>query len=199
MVRLRWVFAALLLIPLADALLLVVVAGALGWVPTVALVVLTAFLGMLFVRAEGRHTLRKLQGAVASGREPTNELLDGALLLVAGAFLLTPGLVTDALGFLLAVPPTRYLVRTGLKRYVLAPYADEATGGFVSGNVYTFGFPNGDSDSFGAGGAGPFGGPGGSGGDGSSGSGDAYDLGSDAYEVDFGDEDDGDDSRTPRR
>lgn len=168
----RWLPALLLLIPLADALFLVVVADALGWELTVALVVLTALLGLVFVRAEGRHTLRKLQQAAVGGESPGPHLLDGALLLVAGAFLLTPGLVTDTIGFLLVIPPTRYVVREGLSRFVVAPYLERKTGGFVSGNVYTFGFPNDDSDGgVGAGGfgPGPGGGPGGSSGPGSGG------------------------------
>lgn len=170
MVRFRWVLAALLLIPLADALLLVFVAGMLGWVPTVALVVLTALLGMLFVRAEGRHTIRGIKRKVMQGREPTDELIDGGLLIAAGAFLLTPGLVTDAVGFLLAIPPSRYVLRAALKRFVLAPYLDDRTGGFVSGAVYAGGFPNQGSGADGA--------------DESGGDGTTVDLGSGEYSVD---------------
>ena len=85
----------LLLIPLLDVMLLVILATQLGAVATVALVVLTALVGLLLVRAEGRHTLRKLESKVGAGEIPTDELLDGGLLLVAGALLLTPGLVTD--------------------------------------------------------------------------------------------------------
>lgn len=131
----------LLLIPLADALLLVVVATRLGWVLTVALVVLTALLGMLFVRAEGRHTMRRLQSKLATGELPTDELLDGGLLIAAGAFLLTPGLLTDALGAILVFPPTRYVLRRGITRWVLVPYLDRRTNGFVTGRVYTVGVP----------------------------------------------------------
>lgn len=131
----------LLLIPLADAFLLIWVATWLGAVETVALVVLTALLGMVFVRAEGRRTIRKIQRAVANGEQPGDELIDGGLLIAAGAFLLTPGLVTDVIGFLLVVPPTRIVIRTLLKRFVIVPYADERTGGFVTGNVYVGGFP----------------------------------------------------------
>lgn len=144
--RLRWAVAALLLVPLADAALLVVVADALGWVTTVALVVLTALLGTLLVRAEGRHTLRAIRRDVARGDPPTDRLVDGGLLIAAGAFLLTPGLVTDAIGFLLAVPVTRYPVREAVKRYVVTPYLDARTGGFVTGGVWTAGFPDGDDD-----------------------------------------------------
>ena len=162
--------ALLLLVPLLDALLLVLLTNWIGWRLAVLLVVLTALLGMLFVRAEGRHTIRKLETAVREGRPPTDELLDGAFLLVAGAFLLTPGLVTDALGFLFVLPPTRYVLRALLKKFVVKPYVDRKTGGFASGNVYTFGFPNASAS------------------DSGSGSGDTYDLGSDAYDIDFDDE-----------
>ena len=132
----------LLLIPLLDAVLLVVFGWYFNWVLVVLLVVLTALVGLLLVRAEGRHTLRKIQRKAASGEAPTNELLDGALLLVAGAFLLTPGLVTDAIGLLLVIPLTRYPIRALLKKFVIVPYADEKTGGFVTGNVYLGGFPD---------------------------------------------------------
>ena len=139
------IVAVLLLVPLLDALFLVVVADFLGWRLTVLLVVLTALLGMLFVRAEGRHTVRRFRDAIAAGRVPTDELLDGGFLLAAGAFLLTPGLVTDAIGFLLVFPPTRYGIRAVTKRWVVAPYLEKRTGGFVSGDVYTFGFPDAES------------------------------------------------------
>ncbi|MFB6219024.1 MAG: FxsA family protein [Halobacteriaceae archaeon] len=144
MVRVRWLVVGLLFVPLADAALLVAVAGWLGAVETVALVVLTALVGMLFVRAEGRHTLRRLRRTAAGGEPPTDALIDGALLVAAGAFLLTPGLVTDAIGFLLVVPPTRVVVRTALKRFALVPRLDDWSGGFVTGRVYTGGFPDDD-------------------------------------------------------
>ncbi|MFB6312288.1 MAG: FxsA family protein, partial [Salinirussus sp.] len=134
----------LLLVPLFDVLLLVVLTGAIGWVAVVALVVLTALIGTLLVRAEGRHTLRKIQERLARGEVPTNELLDGALLLIAGVCLLTPGLVTDGIGFLLVLPFTRYPIRAALKRWVVTPYIDAKTGGFASGGVYVGGFPGDD-------------------------------------------------------
>lgn len=182
--RLRYLFGLLLLIPLADALFLVFVAGFLGWKITVALVVLTALVGMLLVRAEGRATLRRIQRKGARGEPPTNELLDGALLIAAGAFLLTPGLVTDTIGFLLALPVTRYPVRAVLKKYVVVPYVDKKTDGFATGNVWIGGFPgdDGDADSFGGGfmGGGPGGSGGASGAAGTGGSGGASGAGSTA-------------------
>jgi UPF0716 protein FxsA len=190
MPRLRWVFLALLVVPLADALFLVFVAGQLGWEVTVALVVLTALLGTLFVRAEGRATLKRIQRSMAQGDPPTDELVDGGLLIAAGAFLLTPGLVTDALGFLLVFPLTRVPFRWAVKKWVVVPALDSKTGGFASGNVYTFGFPN-DGDDDGVPGGAFGGGP--SGDDGSGGpfqpsnsdtdSDDGFEK--DAYDVEF--------------
>lgn len=136
------VIGVLLLVPILDLMLLVLVADFIGFLPTMALVVLTALLGMLFVRAEGRHTLRKIREKTARGEIPTDELLDGGLLLVAGALLLTPGLVTDAVGFLLVIPVTRYPVRMAVKKYVAVPYIDATTDGFASGDVWTEGFPD---------------------------------------------------------
>lgn len=195
---LRWLFAALLLVPLADAFLLVVVASYIGAIPTVALVVLTAILGMLFVRAEGRHTLRKMQRSAARGQIPTNEVVDGGMLIAAGAFLLTPGLVTDAIGFLLALPVTRIPIRMGLKRFVIVPLLERETGGFATGNVYTFGFPGDDESGWPTGGmqspdgSGPgpnAGGGTGRGAGGSSTGEDTVDLDPDSYEVEFEDDD----------
>jgi len=149
--RRRWLFGLVLLVPLVDALLLVPVANVLGLLGTVALVVLTGLLGMLVVRAEGRHTLRRLQRKLARGELPTDEATDGALLVAAGAFLLTPGLVTDALGFALAIPVTRYPIREGLLRLVVRPYLERRTDGFVTGDVWTGGFPDDDTIDLGAG------------------------------------------------
>ena len=153
----------LLLIPLFDIMLLVALAtGALVQVPPlllIALVVLTALVGMLLVRAEGRATLQTIQQKLATGEVPTNELIDGGLLIAAGAFFLTPGLVTDFVGLLLAVPVTRYPIRAATRRWVVRPYIDAKTGGFASGQVYVGGFPDEEGDpaagQAGSGGSGP--------------------------------------------
>jgi len=140
----------LLLIPLFDILLLVALAtGVIVQVPPlvlVAIVVLTALVGMLLVRAEGRATLQTIQQKLATGEVPTNELIDGGLLIAAGAFFLTPGLVTDFVGLLLAVPVTRYPIRAAVRRWVVRPYIDAKTGGFASGQVYIGGFPDEEGD-----------------------------------------------------
>jgi UPF0716 protein FxsA len=180
------ILALLLLIPLLDVMLLVAVAAWLGIVETVLIVVLTALVGLLLVRAEGRHTLRKIQSKLAQGEAPTDELIDGGLLLVSGALLLTPGLVTDLVGLVLVVPFTRYPVRWATKKWVLTPYVDAKTSGFATGNVYVAGFPGGGGEA-----AGPGQGPGqGAGGD-------AVDVDEDAYDIDP-DEDRGTDDEDGR-
>ncbi|WP_435346131.1 FxsA family protein [Haloarchaeobius sp. HRN-SO-5] len=175
----------LLLIPLLDALLLVYVAasGYLTAIQTVALVVFTGLIGMFLVRAEGRRTIRKIQRRLSSGEVPTNELMDGGLLIAAGAFLLTPGFVTDALGILLTVPISRIPIRTALKRYVVTPYLDEQTGGLASGKVWTVGFPEGQDPFDGSADAGFGPGPSSGGTDD-----DVYDLDDDAYDIEFDDD-----------
>jgi len=188
------ILALVLVIPLLDVLLLFVLTGVLGWELVILLVVLTALVGMLLVRAEGRHTMRKLQRKAATGEIPTNELVDGGLLLVAGVFLVTPGLVTDVVGFLFAIPITRYPIRWAVKKWVLTPYADAKTGGFATGNVYVGGFPEGGDLDEGegpvGGGQGPFG-PGGPAGGRGHGGEDTVDIGEDAYDIGI-DEDDAD-------
>jgi UPF0716 protein FxsA len=177
------VIAVLLLIPLLDVMLLAVLIGVVGWQLVVLAVVLTALVGLLLVRAEGRHTMRKIQRKTAQGELPTDELLDGALLLVAGVALLTPGLVTDLVGFLLVIPPTRYPIRLAVKKWVVVPYADAKSRGFVTGNVYVGGFPD-EEGAPGPQGSGPGDPDGGrrSGDDGTVG------LDEDAYDVEFDDD-----------
>ena len=176
------IIGVLLLVPLLDMLLLVVLTGVVGWELVVLAVVLTALVGMLLVRAEGRHTMRKIQRKTARGELPTDELLDGALLLVAGVALLTPGLVTDLVGLLFVIPVTRYPIRVAVKKWVVVPYADAKSRGFVTGNVWVGGFPDEDGPASPQGrGPGPDPGPGPGPDD------DTYDLDEDAYDVDFDD------------
>jgi UPF0716 protein FxsA len=196
------VIAVLLLIPLLDALLLVVAAtqfDTLSAAVVVLLVVVTALIGMLLVRAEGRHTLRRIQEKLGTGEVPTDELIDGGFLVAAGAFFLTPGFVTDLLGLLLAIPLTRAPIRMAAKRWIITPYLDAKAQGFVSGNVYVGGFPGQGDAGPGAGGSGasgPSGGPdaGNPGGSGSVGGSDGSPSGfdhDDATDIDFEERDDG--------
>ena len=99
--------ALFVIVPLVELALLIGLGGRVGVLPTVALVVVTGIAGASLARAQGLATLRRFQEAMAGGRLPHRELVEGILILIAGAVLLTPGLLTDVAGFTLLVPPIR--------------------------------------------------------------------------------------------
>ena len=99
--------ALFFIIPLVEIYLLIQVGSVIGAFPTIFAVVFTAVLGAWLLRIQGFSTLRRVQQTAAQGGIPAIELLEGAMLLVAGALLLTPGFFTDAIGFLCLVPPLR--------------------------------------------------------------------------------------------
>jgi len=104
-------------IPVVEIYLLVQVGERIGALPTVGLVIFTAVLGVWLLRRQGLATLTQVQLAMAQGQLPAIPLLEGLLLLVAGALLLTPGFFTDTFGFLLMIPPLRRaLARAALQQ-----------------------------------------------------------------------------------
>jgi len=107
----------LLLVPLVEIYFLIKVGQVIGAIPTIALVVFTALLGAMLLRFQGWTTLQRTRMTLAKGQVPALEMMEGVLLVLAGIFLLTPGFFTDAVGFLLLVPPLRQaLVRVFLRR-----------------------------------------------------------------------------------
>jgi len=122
------------LVPLLELILLIRVGEWIGFFPTVLLVVATGLLGAVSIRREGLRTLLSVQMELARGRLPTRALLDGAAILVAGALLMTPGILTDLAGFVLLLPPTRTLVA----RWAEARLAAAVARGTV--RVATWGF-----------------------------------------------------------
>ena len=98
------------IVPLVELFLLVKLGTVVGVGPTVALVIFTGVLGAWLARQQGLGVLRRLSEDLAVGRLPAEALIDGLLILIAGAVLLTPGLLTDALGFFLLVPQSRAVV-----------------------------------------------------------------------------------------
>jgi UPF0716 protein FxsA len=99
------------IVPLVELYLLISIGGVIGVVPTIAIVIGTGVLGAWLARWQGLAVLRRIQDEMAAGRLPTDSLIDGLLVLVAAGMLLTPGLLTDAAGFLLLVPGSRAMVR----------------------------------------------------------------------------------------
>ena len=115
----RWLLPILFLgVPLLEIFVLVQVGEVVGAWWTVLLLVAASVVGAWLVRREGGRAWRALTGALQSGRMPARELADGALVLVGGTLLLTPGFVTDLVGVLLVLPATRPLARRLLSRVV---------------------------------------------------------------------------------
>ncbi len=108
---------ALIVVPLVELYVVVQVGQGLGVLPTLALLLVVSLLGAALLRREGARTWRAFRGATAAGRVPAGEVVEGAVVLFAGALLLTPGFVTDAVGLLLLLPPVRVLVRRSLTAY----------------------------------------------------------------------------------
>lgn len=103
-----WILFALLIgVPLIEIYLFVEIGGAIGAWPTVGLVVLTAAAGTIMLRAQGRRVLARAQEKMRRGEPPVADLLHGIGLLAAGALLLTPGFLTDGVGFALLLPAAR--------------------------------------------------------------------------------------------
>ena len=122
-------FVLLLLIcwPIAELLVAIQVASAIGVLLTVVLLIAGWPLGVWLIRAEGRGAWRRLQAASATGRSPGREVLDGALIVVGGSLLIIPGFITDVFGLLLLLPPTRRLARAGLVRNLQSRLVRQAT------------------------------------------------------------------------
>lgn len=110
-----YLFLAFLLVPIIEIALFIQVGGLIGLWPTLAIVVLTAVLGTALVRTQGRMALANLQRSFAELDDPTEPLAHGAMILLSGVLLLTPGFFTDAVGFALLVPGIRVAVFRYLK------------------------------------------------------------------------------------
>ncbi|MEM7057386.1 MAG: FxsA family protein [Pseudomonadota bacterium] len=111
-------FLILLAVPVIEIGLFIEIGGWLGTWPTIGLVVLTALIGSILLRQQGVAALRDFQGRLAAGENPGRLLADGAMILVAGALLLTPGFFTDAVGFLLLIPGIRRALWNWGKKHI---------------------------------------------------------------------------------
>jgi UPF0716 protein FxsA len=100
-----------IVVPIAELYVIIQVGEAIGVVNTILLLILDSLLGSLLMRSQGRAAWRRFNEAVAAGRVPAREVIDGALVIFGGAFLLTPGFLTDIVGVILLLPPTRAVVR----------------------------------------------------------------------------------------
>lgn len=102
-----WLFLAFVAVPLIEIALFIQIGGAIGLWPTLGIVILTAILGTWLVRTQGAMAMGNLRRSFSELDDPTEPLAHGAMILLAGALLLTPGFFTDAFGFALLMPPVR--------------------------------------------------------------------------------------------
>lgn len=111
-----WLFLVFILTPIAELTLLIELGGMVGTLPTLAMIVATGIAGAALARRQGLQTLMRIRAETAAGRMPAGSLVEGVTILVAGALLLTPGILTDAVGFSLLVPAVRSRIRDWLGR-----------------------------------------------------------------------------------
>ncbi|MCA9059728.1 MAG: FxsA family protein [Planctomycetaceae bacterium] len=111
------ILLALILIPLIELALLHEMSLHAGWPLTIILVIITGVIGSWLAKQQGRSVWYEIHRQMASGKVPSAEIVDGVLILLAGAFLITPGILTDCLGLSLLLPPFRAFVRARLRHW----------------------------------------------------------------------------------
>ncbi len=109
-----------IVVPIAELAVIIQVGEAIGVWWTIAILIADSILGSLLMRSQGRIAWRRFNEALQAGRPPAREVLDGVLVIFGGAFLLTPGFITDIFGIVLLLPPTRAIVR----RILVKRFAD---------------------------------------------------------------------------
>lgn len=125
--RLFGLVLAFIVLPIAELYLIYKVGDSIGIAPTLALLVADSILGSVLLRTQGRTVWRRFQRTMQAGRMPHREVQDGVLVIFGGALLITPGFLTDVLGLLLLIPPTRAVVRRFVMRALTKRAADRAS------------------------------------------------------------------------
>jgi len=124
--------ALFIVLPFVELYLLFKLAGATSAEVALGIVIGTGILGGILARSQGLAVLRRLRNDLRQGKLPADALLDGAFVLVGGVLLLTPGMITDTVGFVLLIPPTRALLKKLLKKKLVV-----LVSGRDSGRGYT--------------------------------------------------------------
>jgi UPF0716 protein FxsA len=109
-------FLLFIIVPIAEIYVIIQVGEAIGALPTIGLLLLDAVLGTWLLRSQGRIVWRRFRGALTAGRAPAGEAVDGGLVVLGGSLLLAPGFLTDIVGALMLLPPTRVLLRRAILR-----------------------------------------------------------------------------------
>lgn len=115
------------IIPIAELSLLLVIGSRIGIVLTIGIVVMTGIIGAYLVKKEGIFVLTKIKNQFNEGIMPADSLLEGLLILIGGIFLITPGIITDAAGFLLIIPQSRLVIFNYSKKVVMNKMKEKGT------------------------------------------------------------------------
>lgn len=113
-----WLFIVFLAVPLIEIGLFIQVGGFIGLWPTLGIVIVTALLGTVLMRSQGLMAINNVRSSITDMRDPTEPLAHGAMILFAGALLLTPGFFTDAVGFSFLIPPVRTAIIGHVKKRI---------------------------------------------------------------------------------
>jgi UPF0716 protein FxsA len=105
-----------IVVPIAELYVIFKVGDSIGWLPTLAILVADSLLGTWLLKSQGKAVWQRFQQTMQAGRVPHREVFDGVLVIFGGAFLITPGFLTDIVGVLLLLPPTRAVFRRWLIR-----------------------------------------------------------------------------------
>jgi len=111
-------FLLFTLVPAIELYLIIKVGSVIGALNTIFIIIFTGILGAYYARQQGFKVVSNIQWKMQQGSVPGDDLVNGAMLLVGGAFLITPGFITDFAGFSLIFPPTREAIKVGVKRYL---------------------------------------------------------------------------------
>jgi UPF0716 protein FxsA len=139
----RFMFALFIIVPIIEMVVLIQVGQEIGALWTIALVLITAFIGINLLRYQGLATLSRANWRIQAGEIPAQEILEGILLAVGGALLLTPGFVTDAVGFLLLLPLSRQLMASRLMGRFKSFASKNTQGAAFGGQGFSAGFGTG--------------------------------------------------------
>jgi UPF0716 protein FxsA len=142
----RWVVLFFIAVPLVEMLLLFEVSDYIGGLWTIFFVVLTAVIGVQILKRQGFSTLTRANQKVQSGELPAQEIVEGLFLAFAGALLLTPGFITDTIGFACLTPPIRrFLAKKVVQSGMLVAMGNRSNSGFVWSSQSEFRKQNGKS------------------------------------------------------
>jgi len=135
----RVLFLLFIIVPIIEITVLMQVGEVLGVWPTIAIVIISAWLGAKYVRQQGLSTLQSVQNKMAEGQMPSEEITSGLMLLIAGVLLVTPGFVTDIFGLSLLIPNVRRAIANYVQKHIKVNQFSANTSfeqNFQQGNVY---------------------------------------------------------------